>query len=391
MATTALSPPPTPRSDLATLRSARVAFTGKLATLTRNEAWTVVTRAGGEPCTAVSRRTSVLVVGMNGWPLLADGSVGKKLARAEELRRGGHLIRIISEAAFLEAAGLQEREQDLHKVYSAGQICDMVGVSHEQLGRWEAFGLVRSHAGLYDFQDIVSVRTIAELVARGVRPETIARSLRGLAAVLPGTERPLAQLNIVVENERTLVAERDAMRIGADGQLLLRYDPDPEPEEATLMLASAERTAEDWFEHGQMCEEDERWDEAADAYRRALVLRPDHAEGFFNLGNVLREAGKPDAAAEMYRFAAGHDPSMAAAWYNLAHLHDELGRVEQAVEAYEATLAAAPTYADAHFNLALCYERLGHKESARKQWLAYLELDDRSEYAQVARAKIIAG
>ena len=37
----------------------------------------------------VSRKTSLLVVGMGGWPLLPDGGVGIKLKPAEELRQRG--------------------------------------------------------------------------------------------------------------------------------------------------------------------------------------------------------------------------------------------------------------------------------------------------------------
>ena len=70
--------------------------------MTRREAIELVKSAGGTAVTTVSRRTSIVVVGMNGWPLLPDGTVSRKLARAETLNRGGARIRIISEAAFLD-------------------------------------------------------------------------------------------------------------------------------------------------------------------------------------------------------------------------------------------------------------------------------------------------
>lgn len=95
------------------LKYVRVAFTGKLASMTRKEAFQIVSASGGEPCASVSRRTSMLVIGMEGWPLLPDGQISRKLHLAEKLTR----IRIISESAFLELVGLKERQEDLRKTY----------------------------------------------------------------------------------------------------------------------------------------------------------------------------------------------------------------------------------------------------------------------------------
>ena len=62
---------------------ARVSFTGQLASITRKEARDLVHAAGGQTVSAVSRRTSMLVVGMDGWPLLPSGEIASKLQRAE--------------------------------------------------------------------------------------------------------------------------------------------------------------------------------------------------------------------------------------------------------------------------------------------------------------------
>src|SRR5215813_11301897 len=69
------------------LRQARVTFTGKLASLSRKEACQIVYDGGGEVTPSVSRRTSLVVVGMEGWPLLPDGMISSKLKRAEELMK----------------------------------------------------------------------------------------------------------------------------------------------------------------------------------------------------------------------------------------------------------------------------------------------------------------
>src|SRR5215831_8760389 len=101
------------------LEHARVAFTGKLAYLSRQEAHQLVREGGGEVTLDVSRQTSLLVVGMEGWPLLADGMVSSKLKRAEEFIQKGFPIKIVSEEVFLELAGCREGHDSHRKTYPA--------------------------------------------------------------------------------------------------------------------------------------------------------------------------------------------------------------------------------------------------------------------------------
>jgi NAD-dependent DNA ligase len=59
-----------------------VAFTGRLACMSRAEAFELVRQHGGMPSQAVTKRTNLLIVGELGWPLLDDGRPSNKLARA---------------------------------------------------------------------------------------------------------------------------------------------------------------------------------------------------------------------------------------------------------------------------------------------------------------------
>src|SRR6185436_14576731 len=99
-----------------------------------------------------------------------------------------------------------------------------LNLSLEVLQRWEQFGLIHPVDGLYDFQDLVSLRTLAELVERGVRPEIIAKSLQSLASILPEVDRPLAQLKIVAENPRALHVDLGESLMAPNGQMLINFD-----------------------------------------------------------------------------------------------------------------------------------------------------------------------
>src|SRR5688572_29729611 len=154
--------------------------------MTREEACRLIAAAGGTVSTNLTRKTAALIVGMRGWPLLPNGAVSQRLQRAEALNGEGCNIRIISEVKFLELAGLMERRAELQQTYSAEDVCKLLNVTPATLARWEQFSLIHSTGGYYDFQDLVSLQTIARLINDGVRPEAIAQSLHNLSFVLPG-------------------------------------------------------------------------------------------------------------------------------------------------------------------------------------------------------------
>jgi tetratricopeptide (TPR) repeat protein len=361
------------------LKNARVAFTGKLASMTRQEAVRIVLAAGGKTTESVSRSTSTLVVGMCGWPLLPDGQVSDKLRRAEKLVRNGFGIRIVSELVFLELVELAERQSRLWKAYSGAEVCRLLNLQLETLQRWEQFGLVHSHNGLYDFQDLVSLQTICELVGRGVRPETVAQSLQGLASVLPGTERPLAQLKIVVEHPKSILADFGRYRLSPGGELFFNFENTAKSKAAVISLVSDGSGAQGWFERGQVLEEQGSLQDAENAYREAIRNRSHFPEAHFNLGNVLLELGRLDAAEEAYRSATAQDPGFAAAWYNLAHAQEENERLAEAIGSLQTALTLSPDYADAHFNLAICLEKVGRQRDAVRHWSAYRDLEGRGD------------
>ncbi len=363
--------------------------------MTRQEAEAAVRSARGVPVAAVSRRTSMLVIGMEGWPLLPDGSVSRKLRRAEAINRAGGRIRIVPEEEFLELAGLQVRTPRLRKSFPASHVCELLSIDEPALRRWELFGLIRATDGLYDFQDIVSLRTIAELIGRGADPASIARSIRGLASLLPGTDRPLAQLKLIAEGNGELLAELGGLLLAPDGQLMLNFSPGARVDDAPAIPAdftdaAASGSADDWLEHGRACEDEERLEEAERAYRQALARRPRYPEAHFNLGNAIRGLGRLDEAEEQFRAAIDQDPAMAIAWYNLADLLEEMERVGEAVECLRRAVGVDPLYADAHFNLASLLEATGRPGEAARHWAAYLKLDPSSEWSGIARGRLQA-
>jgi len=347
-----------------------VAFTGKLGTMTRWEAARLVAAAGASMVPNLTRKTNVLVVGMRGWPLLPNGAVSQRLQRAEELNREGCNIRIISEVKFLEIVGVKERRDELHQTFSAEDVCKLLNVEPATLERWEQFSLIHS---------------TARLINDGVRPEVIAQSLHSLGAVLPHTERPLAQLKIVAEHSHSVLADFGHFRISPAGQLCFTFDSAPRAGANVVELRQDSGSPEEWFEIGQEHEEHERHEEAIAAYRKCLAITPRCPEAYFNLGNVLREMGDADGAEQSFRMAAAQDPAFAPAWYNLADVQEQRGKLPEAIGSLQTAITVSPEYADAHFNMAVFLEKAGRFSEAHGHWLAYVELDPKSQWAEIAR------
>lgn len=378
----------------AALLGQRVAFTGRFAGMTRAQAERLVAGARGRVVAAVGARTTMLVVGMRGWPLMESGQVTAKLAAAERLREAGGRIRVVSEIEFREALGLDAPPRAGPKPIDAGVLCATLGIDEPTLRRWEHCGLVRAHDGRFDFQDLVSLRTVTDLVARGVSPVVIRRSLDALRAFLPGVDRPLAQLKILLSDSGRLVAELEEALLTTSGQLEIRFDAPGQRSAAagaSLTLRGGEhRDSAAWIDAGVSHEEAGDLDEAERAYRRAAALAPADPTPQFNLGNVLLARGRLEAAAERFAQAAALDPSHARAWFNLAHAQDALGEREAAMKHLRKAIAADPSFADAHFNLADLAERLGDAATASEAWSRYIRLDGAGEWGAAAKRRLAA-
>ncbi len=251
--------------------------------MTRAQGWETVKSVGGTPVAGVNRRTTMLVIGMYGWPLLPTATQPRSAA-ADELRVGGHTIRIVSEEAFLELAGLRQCRADLRKSFDAEQVGALTGADAGALRLWDRLGLVRADRGKYDFQDIVSLQTITRLLAEGVDAAAIARTIRSLAAVLPGTDRPLAQLKLVAAGRRDRRGDRRGphrsrraiappLRCATPGRarepcpLGSGTSAEDAPQPLALSLPGEPATFEEWLELGLDAEDDGRLNDAERAYR----------------------------------------------------------------------------------------------------------------------------
>lgn len=103
---------------------------------------------------------------------------------------------------------------------------------------------------------------------------------------------------------------------------------------------------------------------AADLYRRALDVNPDHADALHMLGIAAFQSGRNEAAAESIAKALRVRPAFAEALGNLGTVLQRLGRLAEAETAFRDAIAQSPSTAAFTFNLGNLLAAQGRRAEA---------------------------
>ncbi len=275
-------------------------------------------------------------------------------------------------------------------LFGRPEVLRILDLAERQLDYWERLELVRPRRlhrqRLYDFKDLIALRTVKQLIAQGVPARRLRRSVVALKQKLREVRAPLTELRIL-SNGRDILVERNGARLEPlTGQLVLNFDT---AEIGARVRVIPERSAEDWLALAADLEAVPGGSsDAILAYRHSLEKDPRNLQALLNLGTLLYEEGELALAAEHFRRAVEVDPRSALARYNLGSLLDDLGQLEEARAQLEEAVRIAPAHPDAHYNLAFVLEELGAREQARPHWRRYLQLDPASPWAEYARRQL---
>jgi tetratricopeptide (TPR) repeat protein len=256
-------------------------------------------------------------------------------------------------------------------------------ITENHLRYLEKWGLVRPAAHttserLYSFTDLSTIRQLAGELERNVPLKT---ALRSLMAEHQG------QLQLDFHASGTSPAKVVALRGHA-----ARRSPDrpanpiaagnafPFSDPQTALAAKY------FIEGSRLDDGDEsKLEEAAAAYRKALVIDPELVPAIVNLANIHYARDELIEAQALYERAIGLDPDCFEAHFNLGNIHHDLGRYEDALVCYRDAVALNGGYADAHFYLAVTLEKTGHSPEAKPHWRTYQELAPDGEWIELAR------
>jgi tetratricopeptide (TPR) repeat protein len=277
--------------------------------------------------------------------------------------------------------------RDIRSLYPA--------VTENHLRYLEKWGLLQQSGGsraerVYSFADLLTIKQVAGEIDRGTPLRVILRTL--LAERQGQLELDFQAGHASADAPRAKVvalqARRSAPRTGSATALpggplaskdatLLGY-PFSDPQSALA--------AKYFLEGSRLDDGDEKkMEEAAAAYRKALVIDPDLVPAVVNLANIHYARDELIEAQALYERAIGLDPDCFEAHFNLGNIHHDLGRYGNALVCYRDAVALNPGYPDAHFYLAVTLEKTGHSPEAKPHWRTYQELAPNGEWAELAK------
>ena len=355
-----------------------VVFTGKLSSLGRKEARELVVRLGGATADDVNAKTTMLVIGAEGFAPPPPGAETKsnKLKRAEELNAEQPQVNIVSESDFCTLAGVATPEA-LKRQYHA---------MRDLLVRYRA--LREDH-----LRYLVKCGVLRPVLRTNADTFFAFPDLAVIKQANEGLEQGIAFRSIV----RTLLASRQGQlefdfRIdAAPAKIIALRRPASERPGAAASAANARlqdtQRAEEYFRAGSALDDGDeaKLDDAAAAYRKALELDPYLCAALINLANIHYSRDELVEAQALYERAIGLESDFFEAHFNLGNIYHDLGRYPEAQSCYREALRLNPFYADAHFYLAVTFEKMGLSQEARPHWRAYQQLAPQGEWVELAR------
>ena len=345
-----------------------VTLAGRFAALPNRVLASEILRQGGVVRRGLSQQTTLLAIGRQSAPLLADGRLQRHLARADQIGAC-----CIGESALLRRLGLLPAAAPVNAALQLTELPEKAGLAPELIRPLALFEVIQPQDGACSFRDLVAAREVARLTETGLGLAEIIASVVDLGGRGACDDHPLARLKLVCD-ERGQLARRIGDRFAElDGQLRLPLPNAGNP------------TVDELFEGAE--EAEQRGDVAgAEAlYRRCTSLDRSDPIAPFNLANVLREQGRLGEAKSYLQLAIATDATFADAWYNLALLLEAEGRKDRARAYLERAIAADPDYADPLFDLARLNFEAGELAAACRLWQRYLKLDPDSEWSRIAR------
>jgi len=121
------------------------------------------------------------------------------------------------------------------------------------------------------------------------------------------------------------------------------------------------------------------FDQAIEAYKTALVLRPYFADAYAGLGDASAAKGDVNGAVTAYQKALVHNPLNPRVYVSLGKIYyGEKQLYFEAVTAYKKAVELDPRYVEARMGLAEVYEDKGLYQDAIGEYRKVVEQDEKN-------------
>ncbi|MGL6197066.1 MAG: tetratricopeptide repeat protein [Thermoguttaceae bacterium] len=409
----------------------KVYFHGKLAAATRRRATELVRNSGGAVVQTLSPNVNLVIVGEADALAKDFGFWCEQLGEQTQNAFENGTLDILSESAFWNEIARTDTEEDTTPLFTPTMLAELLEIPVATIRLWFKRGLivpikmVRS-LPYFDFQEILTAKTLRDLLRSGLSPAVIEKRLQSIRGVFPDIKRPLAQLSVIVEGKDvllrkggTLIDQRGQRRIDfdaySDGQPLNTNEADDASEQfenveveipdvfyAVENIDGCEKVlkcldavvndrypnVEEIQELALALEEEGKFQEALSTYRAALAAGGADPDICLQVAELLYRLGDLSAARERYYMVLEIDENNLEARANLGCVLAELGDFAHAVSAFEGALKQHPGYADVHYHLGNLLWKMGKKREAKAHFTTFLKLHPESPWSEQVREMI---
>lgn len=206
-----------------------VTFTGRLASMNHRDAAALVETYGGRSVSSMSKSVTMVIIGEEGWPLEEDGQPSQKMLAATAQITEGADLRLVAESDWLHLIGLNERRDEIKRSYTPAMLSRLLDLPVGMIRRWSRIGLIRPvrrvcRLPYFDFREVSNAQRLAALLQDGIKAEVLEESLGQLSSTLTGTDRSLAQLNLLIQDKKVVLRDTHGVLNPRTGQRLLDFE-----------------------------------------------------------------------------------------------------------------------------------------------------------------------
>ncbi|NWJ98643.1 MAG: SUMF1/EgtB/PvdO family nonheme iron enzyme [Chloroflexi bacterium] len=198
---------------------------------------------------------------------------------------------------------------------------------------------------------------LAQILAKrpGDRPLTATEIALRFHAIIAGPK--ISELLAQLEEAET---KQEWDRVTEVGEAILKLEPTHE--------IALPKTANGYLNRGFAYIGLQQYQQALEAYDRAIELKPDFDLAYLNRGNGYYFLKKYERAIQDYDRAIQLRPGFANGYYNRGLAYYSLKEYEKAIQSHDLALQCSPNYTNASYNRGLAYEVLKNRAAARRDF-----------------------
>jgi tetratricopeptide (TPR) repeat protein len=172
------------------------------------------------------------------------------------------------------------------------------------------------------------------------------------------------------------------VRLGPINKKEINIDPTQEKHKKSNTFAQ-------WFTAGYKRHQEGDLMGAAEAYTKAIILKPEEPRSYFNRGIVYIKMGEHDKAIDDCNKVIALDPGYAEAYNNRGWAYFQKGLFDRAIQDCNQALLLDPDMATAYHTRGMAYKAKGLFDMAKNDFQKSCKLGDSNSckaYGEVSRA-----